>query len=614
MQIIVVFSRLIRLSMIMIILLVGFGRVCGQTPADKAELERQAIEKKSLRLLDELVTEAASITHPQTRLALMTTAVELYWDRDEPKARNLINEVMNQIIALNAEYSGPESAARLGRMSRRSHPMALRSGMLRFLSKKDSRLALQFLQATRPAQSLNTIYGNANVDEDRYLEMELAANIAGNDLDTAYRIAEESIARKLDHQVFEIFNSLAKKSPPHAIKLGGLINSHLQSKNILESYNDINSLFSMLQSLRMQVGGPAGKDSNAKSHSGLREQDLDAYRQLIRDSLELMAKTVIRITPADLVEQRRSDQTRTLLTQLQEWIPEFDAYLPNRSAAVKARLNQYKSATHYTPQNHAAAEYIKSTSDKSAREILEMASSAPEDVRSQLHYRALEKAVSDGDAETARQIAREKVGNPVNGLEMLNSLELQAAYRAAKLGKYDEALRLLSADMPDDEKGQLLADWASSAADANNPVAAKKLIDQARALVGNKMESRKQVDTQILIAISSIKADPDSSFETAHAAIERFNQVIAAGQEFARFEGMGDNDFGLEFLQFTEMTNIKINILISRLARVDFEKAENVLRRWQMPEIRIQMALSVLSDLLINPEPITDKTGEMAEK
>ncbi len=600
--------------MIMIVLLWGLGRVFSQTPADKEALERQAVEKKSLRLLDELVSEVASITHPQTRLALMTSAVELYWDRNEPKARNLVNEVMSQIIALNAEYSGPESAARLGSFSRRSHSMQLRSGMLHFLSKKDSRLALQFLQATRPAQNQNSVSGLSSVDEDRYLEMELAANIAGNDPDTAYRVAEESLARGLDHQVFEIFNSLAKKSPPHAIKLAGLINSHLQTKNILESYNDINSLFSMLQSLRMQVGGPAEKDRKAKTNSNMREQDLDAYRQLIRDNLELMAKTVIRITPADLVEQSRSDQSRTLLTQLQEWIPELDAYLPNRSAAVKAKLAQYKSATHYTPQNNAAAEYIKSTSDKSAREILEMASSAPEDVRSQLHYRALEKAVSDGDAETARQIAREKVGNPVNGLEMLNSLELQAAYRSAKLGKFDEALRLLSADMPDDEKGQLLADWASFAADANNPVAAKKLIDQARALVGDKMESRKQVDTQILIAISSIKTDPDSSFEIAHAAIERLNRVIAAGLEFTRFEGMSENSFGLEFLQITEMTNSKINILISRLARVDFEKTENVLRRWQMPEIRIQMALSVLRDLLINPEPITDKTSEMAEK
>lgn len=614
MQIIVIFSRLFRLSMIMIVLFYGFGRVFSQTPADKEAVERQAVEKKSIRLLDELVSEAASITHPETKLALMTSAVELYWDRDEPKARNLVNEVMNQIIALNAEYSVAESAVRLGRFSRHSPLMRVRSGMLGFLSKKDSRLALQFLQATRPAQNQNSVSGMSPVDEDRYLEMELAANVANHDPDTAFRVAEESLASGLDHQVFEIFNSLAKKSPPHAIKLAGLINSHLQSKNILESYNDINSLFSMLQSLRMHVGGPAEKDRKTKTNSNMREQDLEAYRQLIRDNLELMAKTVIRITPADLVDQRRSDQTRTLLTQLQEWISELDAYLPNRSAAVKAKLAQYKSATHYSPNNQLAAEFGKNVGDKSAREILELASGAPEEVRPQLYQMALEKAVSDGDTETARQIAREKMGNPVNGLEILNSIERQAADRAAKLGKFDEALRLLPADMPDDEKGQLLAEWASSAAAANDPVTAKKLIDQVRTLVGDKMESRRQIDTQILIAISSIKADPDSSFEIAHASIERLNRVIAAGLEFARFEGMSENGFGLEFLQFTEMTNSKINILISRLARVDFEKTENVLRRWQMPEIRIQMALSVLRDLLISPEPVTVKTGEVAEK
>ncbi|MGH9936073.1 MAG: hypothetical protein ACREAM_07495, partial [Blastocatellia bacterium] len=164
------------ISLIIVLSLVSYP--LAQTPSASLQLQRppqqapqqteeekevaKELEKKALALLDDLVAEGTSLKLAENRIHILTGASDALWKRDEERARALIREAINQIVAHTRE--GKEKAAHDDgqyfdpRHAYKNDDLYLRGAVMNFLAMRDAKLALEFLQtmrSLRPAERQN---------------------------------------------------------------------------------------------------------------------------------------------------------------------------------------------------------------------------------------------------------------------------------------------------------------------------------------------------------------------------------------------------------------------------------------------------------------------------
>jgi hypothetical protein len=154
------------------------------------------------------------------------------------------------------------------------------------------------------------------------------------------------------------------------------------------------------------------------------------------------------------------------------------------------------------------------------------------------------------------------------------------------------------------EKASTLARWASNAFNRGDEKAARQLLDEARGMLGGKVQTRQQLDAQASIAVAYLKIDPEVTFELIERAIERLNEVIAAQMELNTFNGGRE---GEQFMGSGEISNanaINLSYIGPELMRKDFDRTVSLLDRWQLKEAKIMISLGVLQNLIGNPRGI----------
>src|SRR5262245_64539533 len=86
------------------------------------------------------------------------------------------------------------------RYPRRHNPTYLRHTVLNLLARRDAKLALEFLQLTRPLQPADNARNPGEEQQEKMMELNLATQVAGSDPQAALRIAEEYLDGKTDYQ------------------------------------------------------------------------------------------------------------------------------------------------------------------------------------------------------------------------------------------------------------------------------------------------------------------------------------------------------------------------------------------------------------------------------
>src|SRR5215475_4562172 len=199
------------------------------------ELEKQKeLERKTLTLMDEIVSAAWGLKLPENRSLVLATAADLLWPHDERRARNLFWEALNNLNLPSAALAQPakvigrkeakdpnanDSAAKkpadndparkpaaksvtakgptkeqIEELTRYYTVFQKRREFLRRVARRDSQLALDMLHATRqqaPAQ----LPGYLKPQDDTDLEEEIAGISAARDPKRALEIARQSLSK-----------------------------------------------------------------------------------------------------------------------------------------------------------------------------------------------------------------------------------------------------------------------------------------------------------------------------------------------------------------------------------------------------------------------------------
>jgi hypothetical protein len=591
----------ITASLLVALLILGPALAAlAQTPAQsQTHKEQKELEKKALALLDQVVGEAMTLKLVENRIYALTTAADLFWKHNEDRARALLREAINQFMLIEQpqELDDPQA------MQTMQIRMELRTQLLQSLASRDSRMALDFLRASRLPEARKVMGGRgASPDFERQFEMQLAIRIAENDPGMALQIAEESLKEGVNHQVYEIWSNLLGKDPKTAAKLSDEIISAMKSSDLSKNYQSMSVAFSMLQHLRSQM---QEQRSNAKDSQPSRSPSQE-MRQTFRELLDLIVSATLKVTAAQLLDIREQGPARNLLAQVQALTPEIEKYLPARAGQVRAKLAQFDKAFYATPP--MPPEFFPEEMEKrSPDELIANAASAPAEYKVMMYRQAAVKATEQGDTARARQIAKDFLPNGGSGDPLLAEIEQAEREQALKQGKLEEARKSISRLRSSEERALALIELARKAEANKDQKSQQELLKEAGELLGDQMETRAQVEAQLNLAAASLNVNADRGFEILASAIDRLNVVLSAVVTLTKFDqsggpfgGTGGAMDGEMRLNAGEFGNVTTNLdqQILAFARKDFDRTVALLGRWQVNEVRLAMCLTLIDGII----------------
>jgi hypothetical protein len=581
--------------------------ISSQEPQQTDEEKKAAkeLEKKALALIDEMVAEAASLRLAENRVHILTGASELLWERDEERARAIAREAINQVVAQMRE-AREKAAQQDGQYFDLRYPTQyrgrygapyLRQAVLGLLARRDARLALEFLQLTQSLRPNGNSRDPGEEQQEKMMELSLASQIAENDPQTALRIAEEYLDGDLDFHAVNLWSVLQRKDPKAASALTEKIISSVKSQDLLSDYNASGFVFNVLSVLRSR----AMEIDNARNNpdpANAPQVNSAEIQQAYREALEAVASATLKITVNGMINPDEADRARNLIMQVPTYLQDIEKFLPSRVAAVRAKVAQFDKAKYNNPYEKFYAEYGSDLNNKSLQELLTLAAKAPQEVRQNLYYQAVNKAIDHGDDETARKIVKENIPDKWQANELLSNIERRNSERAVGEGKYADARKALARMGTDEQRASTLAGWASAAAGKGDEKSARELLEEARALIGSRMQRSDELEAQIAVASAAVNIDPNLSFEIADAAIERINRLLAANMEIQTFSGMEEGETRIAEGGGWGGYSGSIVPLFITLARKDFDRAANLLKHWQSNELRLMMSLTLAQNIL----------------
>lgn len=601
-----------------------------------------ALQEKALHLLDQVASEAQALKLPENRLRVQWQIGDLFWERDEARARALFSQV----------------AAGLGEMIQALDPSdrrytellqtpgQLRQEFIQVVARRDPKLAYNFLLATRPPAPTPPPNASPNAptpnpgqqSAETSLEMNLLSQIAASDPALALQNAEAALDKgQFPSSLARMLAQLQEKDKGTAKKLEDKLLKKMTAETLL-SNSSARSLATSLLRPGPRLPDTQSSSASSQANTGTTQtanQGLDetAYRQL----LEVMITAALSVTtggtggqsglsglngaaPAAPVVAGQSNlqslntqisqnnaqiarnnaqiaQNNATVSSLQSLLPQIDKYLPARSPAVRQKLADMGIKSNPITID---SELSKLMREGSADAILQAASrAATPEMQSMLYRQAASKAIDEGNLDRANQIAMNYLDQKQRD-SVAQAIERQKTLQNALSGKMEVARQTLATFKTDSERINWLAQAASAAMKVKDQKLATQFLDEARGMVGRRVSNYQQFDLQLRVAHAYINVEPARGFEMITSGIERLNELLAAAAVLSGFEMRVFKDDEMLLQGGTQLNNLvtRYGQELAAFARSDFERAQTMADGFQRGEARLAARLAIVRNLL----------------
>jgi hypothetical protein len=562
-----------------------------QSPLDAQQKQQKEIEskkeleRKTLALLDEVISDAASLRLPENRALVLASAADLLWTRDEKRSRALFKEAINNLslaaVTFDAKMTNEQRTAYWRFVQQRKE-------ILQVVARRDADLALELLRASRP-QPLPAAPSNKGFqqpDEEGELERSLAAQIATNDPKRAFQMAEDSLSKGLSYDLLNLLSRLNAKDSELAGRFADDIISKLHSENLTTNQTAI-----WFATELFRMGNPPEGDSHfslGSDEAGRKPFKLDE-RQL-RDLLEM-------VTTAALSETANAWPS----TYLDPLMPEIEKRLPERAPLLRRRIAE--AARTLDPQMRVYVEYQELLQRGSVEALLEAAAKAPDNVRELLYQQAAWKAFHQGDDERARQIVNDNIHDAANRNRILEDYNRTMLWNSARKDQMDDVRLWLSRIKSKDERASVLAQLAYGAAVKKDRKLALELLDEAREYINFKPKNESQYNALLQFVRVYALVEPAKAFEMIESLVDQANELLAAASVLNGFllpsgtfrKGelvltSGYSQVSAQFRQFGKE--------LGALAALNFERIKAAANKFQRNETRIMAHLFIVQGVL----------------
>ncbi|PYP88958.1 MAG: hypothetical protein DMF61_04460 [Blastocatellia bacterium AA13] len=621
--------RVISVVLVFVVILISAPSYKAQQPSeqqaanqqnsDQQKKDKTTPEEKALIMLDQIIADAGALKLSENRIFIQMSAGDLLWDHDEGRARNLfaqasagVGELLQKSDSTDARGFGPVRTA-----------VQLRQELLLTVAKHDPALAYQFLQQM-PTPPSN---GPRRPDQEGALEQNLVALIAAKDPAMALNNVQNWLDKnQYPSAIAKVLGQLQVKDQDSAAKLSSQLLKRLQSDELI-SKTDAARL-----SLTLLRPGPRpdkkASDSSQSSQSAEGAQTAAADQFLSESSFRSLLDSVItaalRATPDPNANtgrggpggfrgrpnnfngaapnngistdaQNEQANARTLLSGLQQMMPQVNQYLPERALLVNQKLNELGMNNNQRASfQQMGALLQRGTSDSMAA----AAGLAPERMQANIYRQAALKALDEGNTDRARQIASEHLDPSVRG-GILQAADLKQSAASAGPKQIEDVRRTLLRAQTDEERTALLLQFVNVIR-TDNPKLAVQLLDEARNFLGRRANNLAQFQAQLSIVAAYSALDPQRSFELLEPAINQVNELLGAAALLNGFEVNLFKDGELPVQNGGTLMRMvgSCGERLAALAEKDFERAQMTADRFLLSEPRIIVKLAIVTELL----------------
>ncbi|HKS10089.1 MAG TPA: hypothetical protein VJS13_11115 [Pyrinomonadaceae bacterium] len=321
--------------------------------------------------------------------------------------------------------------------------------------------------------------------------------------------------------------------------------------------------------------------------------DFDRQQAAVQLRQELVL-TAARRDPALAAELEQLLPAQTIAT---------DTDLPRHKAEATLDRSDY-SVTRVSGAGFAKLTYL--TPQGTSNNLLNAAATAPSDMRDQLYQQAALKALAEGSADRARQIANDHLDPDMRGV-VLERLAAEQRFRKGKSAQLEELRQTLELNSNRDRVDLLLQ--LAEATKTDNPKDSRQFLDEAYGLVTRPATNYKQLEDRREVAHALAATEPQRSLEILESGINQFNELLPAAALLSGFEVEifshgemplpGNTQLGAEVVRYGQKLAI--------LAKSDFQSAVGAAGQFQYPEARLFARLSILQAVLngeLTREPV----------
>ena len=557
-------------------------------PGDEQQ-RRRAEERRVLatEMLIEIADGAATLTLPDNRAHLRANVANALWTHDAKRARALFGEAVADLArAMPGETDADDNAFWRFRELRRE--------VLNSIAACDPQSALDAMRQTRPAVSPATEARrrrmSGGTDDELRIEQNLVAQIARDDPAQALKLAEESLARGVTHEVFGALNSLHARDAASAAKLRDMIAAKLLTIDFNKSNEAAQVAHQMLQA-GAQVTAARRSSTSSEGHPPV----LDATT-----SRDLVA----RLAAAALATEGNGNQLLWTLRSLPAEV--LGTLPPARAAQLRRRLETIDAVS--DPNTRAYQRYQQIINTGNARDIAAAAAQAPAGARGMLYQQAAMKALhQESDIERARAIVAEHF--PADHAERENLMR--------QIDNYDVHKRLSNGDLREaraavdrlpnqSERINALVNLAARANDKGDKVFARDLLLEIETLTDARPRSPEALHARLALASVYAAVDAEHARGISGALIERANEMFQAASVLGGFATGGESFSGDELvLRGHTPMNSLLNLFaqhFAALARHDLESARTLADSFMRPEARLAAKLAI-AQTVFNEQP-----------
>jgi len=588
---------------------------------EQQKKEKAEKEKKAYILLEQVVDEAQLLRMPENRVRVQIDAADLLWGRNEGRARTLfalagegVAEMMRNASASTGkdERRGPDRGGTGGQ---------LRQELVLAVARHDATLAYQFLAATRPPTP-PAATGNSRFDSEDNLEERLLAQVAQLDPRLALQNAEQMLDQgQYSRALAQVLAQLQAKDKDAAAKLEDKLVKRLQTANILSTLDAGALALSLLRpGPRPAEGGITLTPTSLSASPYMLAPS--TYTSLLGSVIDAALKSI----PPPPGSQRGANSfpgrragpggggggqnsaptepsaaeleqgnARRLLGGLQVMLPQIDQYLPGRSQAVRQKITELGFAG---KPRAAAIQVDRAMQQGTSESLLAAAPSAPQMMQSQIYQQAALRALDEGNADRARQIANDHL-EPGARESVLRAVEFRQTSEKMDSSNLAAVRLTLAGLRSDDERIDLLLQLSGSARQ-NNPKLAVELLNEARQFTNRRATNYRQLEQQLMVADAFRDLEPARSFEILGLGIALLNELLTAAATLSGFEVnvFQDGELPLEGRNGLSNMLTRYGHVLGLLATSDFDQSQTLANRFQLSESRIVARLSIVRSML----------------
>lgn len=609
----------------------------GQQPTPtNEELEKEKAERQAnaYRLLDQILDEAQSLRLPENRVRVQTTAADLLWENNQARARLLFSSAAESVAEMGRQQQNNNTDRRGGPQNVDRRAFQLRQELVMAAARHDAQLAYQLLAITKPAAlpapPADVRGPRPQFSPEDNLEQTLLGQIARLDPKLAAQNAEQMLDKgQFPRSLTEVLNHLFMQDFDAAAKLAEKTAKRLQTANLLTDPQAA----SLAQQLLIRGPRPAEKPSVIKVNGQAMLPVLDqaTYTDLLGSVIDMALKAAPSTPSASQNNNQRpqaqrarpgivsgvgpgtgnvvsvnnvqSEQTAALrlLAGLQAALPLIDQYAPTKATAVRQRLSEagLGASSPFNVSQAMSALQGNPTADA----LVQAAAVAPPQMQPRIYQQAAYKALEEGNAARARQIATEHLpaGARDTVMQRIDFRELALKGESARI----EDVRQTIARLPsENDKLNMLLQLANDTRKAN-PKLSTQLLEDARQITNRRASSYDHFDQQLRVARAFATVDPARTFEVLDAAISQLNELLAAAAVLNGFEVnmWRDGEMSLQPSNGLSSMIQRFGGELGMLADKDLERAETLAGRFQFAEPRIMARLAIVQGLLMIGKP-----------